>query len=79
MKSNDLKNTLIPSERTNPPSCIFPNKNTPLFLKEKSSFAKAVEENGEGKKTNQIIMSLRPQGRASYGGAVLHSISVHAD
>ena len=40
-------------------------QNAPLFLKEKSTFAKAVEENRNGKKTNQIITSLRPQGRTS--------------
>ena len=37
----------------------------PLFLKEKSSFAKAMEENGDGKKINQIITSSRPHGRTS--------------
>ena len=31
-----------------------------------------MEENGDGKKINQIIMALRPQGRASYAGGVLH-------
>ena len=47
------------------PSRIVPSTTTPLFLKEKSSFAKAMEENGDGKKINQIITSLRPQGRTS--------------
>ena len=46
-------------------TCLAQSKNTPLFLKEKSSFAKAMEENGDGKKINQIITSSRPQGRAS--------------